>query len=130
MIIVVYFGLDMKLSSMQFSFVLNCLIHVFMYSYFTFNAYNGYRPWWRTYLTRTQIFQFLLQITHALIYSIFFTECIERIGSYQHSSISFIYGWMPIIFAFFFMFSLVFMFATFYLRTKYLSTGKKSTKQA
>ncbi|ESP03632.1 hypothetical protein LOTGIDRAFT_199086, partial [Lottia gigantea] len=59
-----------------FGSMLNCLVHVVMYSYYTLSAipYFKGKLWWKRYITTFQLVQFVITFTHT-VNSLFFYTC-------------------------------------------------------
>ena len=54
----VYFWMDQQQSLQFIGLLFNTAVHVVMYCYYTMRAY-GITPWWKNYITRMQIVQFM-----------------------------------------------------------------------
>ncbi|XP_058492769.1 elongation of very long chain fatty acids protein 7a isoform X2 [Solea solea] len=72
-----WFGVRFAAGGMgTFHAMLNCVVHVFMYSYYGLTAmgpsYQKYL-WWKKYLTTIQLIQFVMVTTH--IFQYFFMDC-------------------------------------------------------
>lgn len=54
------------LSMHWYAIVVNCCVHVFMYYYYYRASFMKYRPWWRPFITRGQIIQFVFGLITTL----------------------------------------------------------------
>jgi len=92
----------------------NSFVHILMYSYYLFAAL-GYELWWKHYLTQLQMFQFCLNMTFSIMSELGFCG-----PEYTYSV------WMRRALAGY-MFSLLILFANFYIRS-YLDKKKKKNE--
>ncbi|XP_050402286.1 elongation of very long chain fatty acids protein 2 [Patella vulgata] len=59
-----------------FGSMLNCLVHIVMYAYYTLSAipYFKGKLWWKKYITKFQLIQFVITFSHTFN-SLYFTTC-------------------------------------------------------
>ena len=67
-----------------FAGVLNCVIHIIMYSYYLLASFGPHMQkylWWKRYLTQFQIVQFIIVVTRSLMVVLGIVDCYP----WQHS---------------------------------------------
>ncbi|XP_074647946.1 very long chain fatty acid elongase 4-like [Tubulanus polymorphus] len=97
--------------------LLNSSVHIMMYSYYGLAAFGPHMQkylWWKRYMTRIQLIQFLMFVTHSG-YNVFMTDC------------DFPQGFNVAVFLY--SISLIALFTNFYVR-EYIHKQQKKTKKS
>ena len=69
-IVLVYLMLEQDVAVKWLSVAANCLVHIPMYYYYGMSSL-GFQIWWKKYITKLQIIQFIIDVTGIFFFNIF-----------------------------------------------------------